>query len=740
MPTGNGREICAIGCGQGLERAIQPADARLRWRAPTVVSGALLLAGALALGGGGALLVWGLIGLARWPLPVAALAGLYLLPGLALLRLLWPRGRSLALPARLALALGLSVALPPLLLLLFHLLGLPWGAVATWGYLLVSLLVVLGLGMRDWRSGQHLAISNPQSPIPNLDPASVSLLGITLAALLVRLYAVRDLPVGLLGDSYHHTLMAQLLVDNGGIFSSWQPYAPLATFTYHFGFHANVAFVHYVTGLDLPQSLLWTGQIMNAITVPLVFALMLALGGRPWAGVWAALIVGFASNLPAYFVNWGRYTQLTGQVVMLATMVCWIALAESGESRTKNQEPNVRMRRFSALGSWFLSGWRLLLLTVLATAALILTHYLVTALAALLIGSYLLGVLLARRSWPLAGALLLRAGLAGALALLLVAPWLLNVVGGHLVRNATGLVAGTAKTAAELSMLEPLVPKYIGGAVLAFALAGLLAALWRREWRMALPAIWCALLVIAVVPYLVGLPGAGVLDTLTSLGTLYLPAALLAGYALASAQGRGAALLARLRAPPALGAALLGALLLLAIALNTSWQMQVVTGDTALVVAADMAAMQWIRENTPADARFVINSFPAYAGTLAAGTDAGWWIPLLARRATTLPPLNYGGEKGERSDYHVGVNALVKKLRGRSLADPTPLRVDLSRPVALRTLDSNKIDYVYIGAHAYPGPDSADSIDTAKLRASPFFRLVYQRDGVEIFQFLKGSK
>ena len=68
-----------------MERAIQPVDARPRWRAPTVaLIGALLLAGALALGGGSALLVWGLIGLARWPLRVVMLAGLYLLPGLAL--------------------------------------------------------------------------------------------------------------------------------------------------------------------------------------------------------------------------------------------------------------------------------------------------------------------------------------------------------------------------------------------------------------------------------------------------------------------------------------------------------------------------------------------------------------------------------------------------------------------------------------------------------------------------------
>jgi hypothetical protein len=662
---------------------------------------------------------------------------------LALLHLIWPRDRALALPARLAMALGLSVALPPLLLLLFHLLGLSWGAGATWGYLLISSIVNLRFCWLDFRRDNQSNIQPPESKI-SLDGASFALLGITLAALLVRLYAVRDLPVGLLGDSYHHTLMAQLLVDNGGLFSSWQPYAPLATFTYHFGFHSNVAFVHYVTGMDLPQSLLWTGQIMNAITVPLVFALALALGGRPWAGVWAAFIVGFASNLPAYFVNWGRYTQLTGQVVMIVALVCWIALAErtKDEGRRTNDTPRHSVFRLSSFvfRQFDVELGQLLLVTVLATAALILTHYLITALAALMIGSYLLGVVLARRSWPLAGLLLLRAGVGGALALLLVAPWLLNVVGGHLVRNATGLVASTSKVAAQISTFEPLVPKYIGGAVLVFALAGLLAALWRREWRLALPAVWCALLVIAVVPYLVGLPGAGVLDTLTSLGTLYLPGALLAVYALDLAQRLGAALLARLRVPPGLGAALVGAPLLLVIAANTGWQTRVVTGDTALVVDADMAAMQWIREQTPADARFVINSFPAYAGTLAAGTDAGWWIPLLAHRATTLPPLNYGSEKGERADYQRGVNALAKKLRGRDLTDSTPLSIDLSRPVALKTLDSNEIDYVYIGAHPYPGHDSADWIDPAKLRASPFFRLVYDHDGVEIFQFLKGPK
>jgi hypothetical protein len=386
--------------------------------------------------------------------------------------------------------------------------------------------------------------------------------------------------------------------------------------------------------------------------------------------------------------------------------------------------------------------WRLILLTALTTAAMLLTHYLVAVLAAAFVGSYLLALVLARRSWRAVALLGPRVAVAAGLALLLAAPWLLNVVGGHLVRNATGLVRGRGAQAVvvtQLSALEPVVPKYVDGVVLLGALVGLLVAIWRREWRMALPAAWCALLVLIVAPHIVGLAGAGVIDSLTSLGTLYIPTALLAGYALALGQQYSAALLDRRGLPGPAVYALVGALLLLVIARNAGWQANVVIGDTALVVDADLAAMQWIRDHTPPGARFLINSSPAYGGSLAAGTDAGWWLPLLAGRATTLPALTYGSEQGEQPGYDLGVNALTKKLRGRPLSDPAPVSVDLTRPVALKALADNQVDYVYSGAHPYPGAEHADRIDTAKLRASPAFRLVYAGEGVEIFQFVKST-
>lgn len=687
--------------------------------------GALLLAGALALGGGGALLLWAAGGLAGAVLPGLALALLYTTPGLLLLRALWPRDHALGWAERLGLAIGLSVALPPLLLLLAQQVRLPWGAPATWGYVALCTLGWAALAARDARRERVL---------PTPDAPSLVLLGVALAGLLVRLYAVRNVPVGLLGDSYQHTLMAQLLVDHQGLFQSWQPYAPLKTFTYHFGFHANVAFTHYLTGIDVPRSLVLAGQVLNALTIPLVFTLLRALGGSRWAGVWAALVVGFVGNMPAFFVNWGRYTQLAGQIVLMALVMCWVALAHYQEPRAENREP-FAPGRFPWLS---LRGfpYRLALLAALATAGMMLTHYLVTVLAALFVMGYLVMLVLARRDAVLLGRIALRALPTAAVALVLALPWLLNVLRGQLLRNANGMVSGGSGKAVitQMSALEPVAPRYVGGAVLVLALLGLLVAGWRRDWRMALPALWAALLVLIVIPYVVGLPGAGVIDTVTGLGTLFIPAALLAGYALGSAQEALGAAAARFHLPAALPAAVAGVALLATLAATTGRQAAIVSGETALVSDADLAAIAWIKANTPADARFLVNSFPAYGGTLATGSDAGWWLPLLAGRWASLPPLTYGSEQGEIVNYQKHLNNFIVALRGRPLSDPSPVLVDLTKRSAWRAVRSAGTSYVYNGAHPYPGPHAVDRFDSAILRADPRFTLVYDQGGVEIYQ------
>jgi len=47
------------------------------------------------------------------------------------------------------------------------------------------------------------------------------------------------------------------------------------------------------------------------------------------------------------------------------------------------------------------------------------------------------------------------------------------------------------------------------------------------------------------------------------------------------------------------------------------------------------------------------------------GIDAGYWIPLLARRATTLPPMTYPLEWGDPSRLPVGLAVTRGLLLGR---------------------------------------------------------------------------
>ena len=54
------------------------------------------------------------------------------------------------------------------------------------------------------------------------------------------------------------------------MFSSWQPYAALQTFTYHFGFHTFVAFYTWLTGSPIFAAVLAAGQLMNLLAVPLL--------------------------------------------------------------------------------------------------------------------------------------------------------------------------------------------------------------------------------------------------------------------------------------------------------------------------------------------------------------------------------------------------------------------------------------------------------------------------------------
>ncbi|MBN1920432.1 MAG: DUF1616 domain-containing protein, partial [Anaerolineae bacterium] len=159
---------------------------------------------------------------------------LYVLPGWALLAWLWPAS-SLSWVERLALSVGVSLALYPLLLLWTDAAGLHLGPLYAW------LPVLLGGALLAWRYRRW----RPRCGRDRLlrwwsSSARWPDIVMVLALLLVfgvRLVVVRTLEASIWDDAYQHTLITQLLVNNGGLFESWEPYAPYSTLTVHVGFH-----------------------------------------------------------------------------------------------------------------------------------------------------------------------------------------------------------------------------------------------------------------------------------------------------------------------------------------------------------------------------------------------------------------------------------------------------------------------------------------------------------------------
>jgi hypothetical protein len=643
------------------------------------------------------------LGLAREALGWLGLLGvtlaLFVLPGWALLAL-WPRAAALSWPERLGIAAGLSVGVYSLLLLFTDLVGLHLGALYVWLTLAVAVTSLVWRN-RAWRPSAPVAVWRAWRQGGALWP-DLALLAALSLVFVVRFYVVRLLDVPLWGDSYQHTMVAQLLVDNGGLFSSWEPYARMQSLTYHFGFQTAAAVLAWFASAfgapNVPQAVLWTGQILNGLAVLALYPLAARVGGNRWAGVAAVVVAGLLSPMPMFYVNWGRYTQLAGQVVLPAAVcLSWLALeSETGRRR-----------------------WALFLLASLALGGLALTHYRVLILASLFFAAFLLTEIRGGRfRTALAGTAVLGAG--GGLIFL---PWFVHVYGGSILRNFGAKLATPATQVSEstqaynaigdLAAYLPL-PLWI-------LLAGALSwGLWRRNKPAALVGIWWLLLLLAANPQWLGLPGTGALSSSAVLIAAYIPAAVLLG-------GAAGWIIEALQVQAGRWRPIAATLLVLGVSL---WGARDRLADLkvstyALVTRPDLRAAAWIQQNTPAKARFLVNSFSAFDNSSIVGSDGGWWLPLLAHRDSTLPPLLYASESGPTPDYREWVNALSRAIQQTGLEDPGVLAM----------LKERGVTHVYLGQQqgtvGYNGPMT---LHPAQLTASPRFKAVYHEDRVWVFE------
>jgi hypothetical protein len=626
---------------------------------------------------------------------VAAAGILCLLPGWALLAWLAP-GWPASWPARLGVAVGLSLAIYPILFLWTDLVGLRLG------FLYACLPAALGaLALiwryrawrpRGWRGRVSLWLRSD-----SLWP-DVAFLGAALLVLAVRLLAVRSLDAPLWGDSYQHTVMAQLLVDRGGLFDSWEPYAPLQSFTYHFGFHAEVAAFHWVTGMEVPAAVLWFGQLLNGLAVLALYPLGARVSGSRWGGVGAVVVAGFLSPMPMSYLNWGRYTQLAGQAVLPAAVVAsWCAFERDGRD------------------------WPLAALAWICVGGLALTHYRVLVFYVVFTLAWAL-VSVRALGWRRVSA---RLALVAVGSLVLFLPWFVRTFSsGHLVAGITNkLTTAAGDVSAFHTQYNAIgdIASFLPPAVWLLLLVGLGALLWRRHTRGLAVSVWWLLLLVVTNPAWLGLPGTGAITNFALFIAAYIFAAVIIGALLHEL----VVSLERWRWTAGVMAAAALALCLLSAPRRLADAMP---EAHALVTRPDVRAMEWIDQNVPEDARFLVNSFFAYGGSAVVGSDAGWWLPVLAERSNTVPPLPYTSEEGPWSGYREWVNELTWQLQ-QDGAD---------HPATLAMLQERGITYVYVGQRRgrvnYQGPDV---LDPQILLGSLHYRPAYHCDRVWVFEVVR---
>lgn len=621
-------------------------------------------------------LFWGLFETALLTLYWVGLAGLLLLiPGLGLLSLFKGWGRLTA--EDLLLAWGAGLALYPLGLLWADLFGLKPGIWLVVGLNALGLGVLLAVRLRK-KAPEVLAEPEPPGVL-------AALAGLGFLIFLVRMLAVRGLAGPQWGDSVHHALITELIRSKGGLFDDWGPYADLTSFSYHFGFHAFSAALSWVSGAEAPEAILVAGQLLNGLAVLGLYPLGRRLFNSAWAGVLAVLLGGLLFPAPAYYVRWGRYTQLAGQVILPAALVLTLELM------------GAKGRRLGLLGA---AGVLL--------GGLLVTHYRV----ALFYGAFALGLGLfwaARRGLkpPALGLLPL-----GVLALGLTLPWWPRVLAGKLPQIAAGYLRPSVEI--ESNAFGPLLGYLPAWAWVLWAVS-LGLGLWGRVEGAGLLGLWVGLAFLLTNPDLLGLPGAGFVGNFTLLIAAYIPAALSLGWA-------GSALAERLKLKPALvlglvlGLGLLGAYRQLGIA---------EPGAHSMLTWTDLEALRWVRENTPPDSGFLINGFFAYGGTIVVGSDAGWWLPLLGGRRASVPPMPYVSERPRDPEYVAKVNGLMALVLEKGPKDPE----------VMASLRAAGIEYVYIGQkRGRVNNPAGRTLEPAELLASPAYEPVYHLNRAWVFK------
>jgi hypothetical protein len=611
------------------------------------------------------------------------------LPGLAILNR-FAALRKIDAVSRLFIAPGVSLALYVLLFAFCYKLNITLGWWTPWAITVFSLLALLYRMPRVSRL--HLSAQTS---------AYVVLVIAAIVILLTRLSAINGLVAPMWDDSVHHTIIVQLMLDHGGLFSSWQPYAEATTFTYHIGFHVLTVMYAWMRGMSAEFSVLMMGQIANFAAVMSTYALARLWTKSPWGGVVAVIIGGLVSFTPYYFVFWGRYTQLAGQIILIAALVLISHYLDSRPQRSNRSY---------------------LLALPIVIAGLGIAQYKV---GVLFVAFCLPLVLFTAVRWygrlhDLRHALVLSIGralvIAGIAVLLFMARGFdiaQSKLGTGVVRKVVTEMDSSAPVEGrkeplvlwlgEMGFRDNAIPVWLA----ALAGFGILAVKRRKGlWFAA----GMALCIVTTDPYIAGIKRSGLVDEFHLSLTVYIAAAGLVG----TATGALMEWLSRWKVSQA--AAVMASLALMLYGVGQLPQAQ---QGSIFVLPDDIQMMGWIRQNVPAGA-LIAGAGSIWYGNFVLGRDAASWILYYTGHHTNQMLLAAGQELDNAT-----------REQGREFTFTSALyKRDMSTPDSAAWMAAQGYRYFYIGAKPLDWKDADGDADHAalfdQLRRNPSLKVLHQ--------------
>lgn len=586
--------------------------------------------------------------------------------------------KKISLPMRLVLAFGVSLGFWILLLIWLQLFNFSFNSLSI--RILYSLLfIILLIQLFNKRKNIIGWVKNNR----NYPELLIIILGIMIT--FMYLYFYRDLVAGMGSDSMHHTLISSLFIENGQIPEDYGPYAPVITFSYHFGFHAFIAAMSSLSGIAPRLMVVISGAILMGLVTLAGGALVYYLTQKTLLGVASGAIIGIIYIFPSYSLIWGRYTQLMGTIMLMIYLLALFFWDNEQEFSLK----------FSPL-------------LILITIGFIFSHYRIVITGIIFTIIYLLirkKPLLALKRYFVQW-LSIPLG-----ALMLSSPWLIQLFiarqGGY---EAVDVV--TKDLFFSLDRLGPLFHNEPQTWIL-ICLSGVSSVLGiiKKDRIISIITIWIIVLALITQPALFG----HTLDPVTTIISSYVAITLLICLAIS--------ILLRLVSKNPFNW-IIKDVVILAIVVGIFFGVNRWTkfnfSRHTFVTSDDLTAANWIKSNTDPDSLFMINTYQFPINDyLIIGLDGGYWLPVIAERQTVVPPMGFLLEK------------LVYPNAQNEIKIFHQIKSTITGTNELETLREFGVDYVYYSSHNAV-EDFGDLIKTADN-----FELVYQINNVEIYKLIQ---